>query len=417
MRRLLFGLTAALVMALLAAPPVTADTPVLPTVLPLGDPTLREIRQTVELAPGVLLTRIVRGTKRADPEDYQRTDKGPWRINVLEIDPSVAAGRLKATYGPALAPVEPVSTLTARSGALTGVNASYFAFTSSRRYPGNPVGLGVYGGELMSEPTGSPAEVSLLVDGRTNKLRMDHFTWRGRMVHRSTGATLRLAHLNDPIAVPGRCRKLKNPTRCRVSGSTTHLNPRFTRVTPSGKGVEVLLNARGCVVRRTLWRGRTLKPGQTSVQATGRQSKQLWQMGRSGCLDKETELFGSDGTRVELGPWISAVNGRYRLTSRGKITLPRRPGDQLFARHPRTFVGRKPGGVVALVTVDGRQPTSVGTTMRETARVALALGIRDAINLDGGGSTTMMAAGERVNRPSGGTERSVGDALVFVPAY
>ena len=83
---------------------------------------------------------------------------------------------------------------------------------------------------------------------------------------------------------------------------------------------------------------------------------------------------------------------------------------------PRTFIGRSSTGSVLLVTIDGRRPSSVGTTLKETADVALALDMRDAINLDGGDSTTMVAAGEMVSTPSGPDERAVGDALVFVPA-
>jgi exopolysaccharide biosynthesis protein len=66
-----------------------------------------------------------------------------------------------------------------------------------------------------------------------------------------------------------------------------------------------------------------------------------------------------------------------------------------------------------LVTIDGRQPRSVGATLWEAARVAKALGMRDAVNLDGGGSTTMAVRGRLVNSPVG-SERSVSDALVWL---
>lgn len=61
-------------------------------------------------------------------------------------------------------------------------------------------------------------------------------------------------------------------------------------------------------------------------------------------------------------------------------------------RHPRTLVGIAAGGRrLLLVTVDGRQPGySAGMTLREAARLLLALGAPTAINLDGGGSTTMV---------------------------
>jgi exopolysaccharide biosynthesis protein len=70
-----------------------------------------------------------------------------------------------------------------------------------------------------------------------------------------------------------------------------------------------------------------------------------------------------------------------------------------------------------LVTVDGRRPGwSAGVTLREGARVMRSLGARDALNLDGGGSTTMAVRGRTVNYPSDPTgERPVSDAIVVLP--
>lgn len=412
MRRLLVGLCGALGLALVAVPPVTADSPV----LPLGDPTLVETRESTVLAEGVTLTRIVRGRKYARESEIQTTPRGPWRVNVLEIDPTLAAGTLKSTHGYDLARVEKVTAMAPAAGALAAVNASFFTFSASKLYPGNPVGLGIYDGELLSEPTASGAEFSALLDARDGSIEMDRYTWRGRTVNRRTGLVMQLQHLNHPPVVPAGCRKLRKPTRCKKSGDTTHLSPRFSRATPSGKGVEAVLNANGCVVRRAMRRGTRIKPWQTSLQATGRETRRLWRMTGRGCLDRHVELYESDGELVELGPWLSGVNGRWRLTSRGVNVVPHRPRDPFFARHPRTFIGRSSTGSVLLVTIDGRRPSSVGTTLKETADVALALDMRDAINLDGGGSTTMVAAGEMVSRPSGSAERAVGDALVFVPS-
>jgi exopolysaccharide biosynthesis protein len=91
-------------------------------------------------------------------------------------------------------------------------------------------------------------------------------------------------------------------------------------------------------------------------------------------------------------------------------------------RHPRTAVGIAAGGRrVLLVAVDGRQrPWSDGMTLRELADLFLALGAPTAINLDGGGSTTLVVrepsgALRIANRPSDREgERPVGNALAVV---
>jgi exopolysaccharide biosynthesis protein len=92
-------------------------------------------------------------------------------------------------------------------------------------------------------------------------------------------------------------------------------------------------------------------------------------------------------------------------------------------RNPRTAAGiARNGKQLILVTVDGREYQNAGMTLREMAQLMLALGARDAINLDGGGSTTMVVAEPAasdslriVNHPSDKEgERTVGDALAIV---
>ena len=123
---------------------------------------------------------------------------------------------------------------------------------------------------------------------------------------------------------------------------------------------------------------------------------------------------------------IEAIGGRPVL-ARDSAIVPEvdTEGAAGFAttRHPRTAVGlARNGRRLLLVTVDGRQqPYSDGMTLRELATLMLALGARDAINLDGGGSTTMVvkspgsASPAVVNKPSDAAgERAVGNALAVV---
>lgn len=124
---------------------------------------------------------------------------------------------------------------------------------------------------------------------------------------------------------------------------------------------------------------------------------------------------------------LEAVGGRPALArDSGIVSAVDTEGGPGFAtgRHPRTAVGIARGGKwLLLAVVDGRQkPYSDGMTLRELATLMLALGARDAINLDGGGSTTLVVADSAgalrvANRPSDATgERAVGNALAIVRA-
>jgi hypothetical protein len=81
-------------------------------------------------------------------------------------------------------------------------------------------------------------------------------------------------------------------------------------------------------------------------------------------------------------------------------------------RHPRTAAAILADGTLLLAVVDGRQKASVGMTLEELANALIDLGAREAINLDGGGSSTFYAAGRIWNNPSDGRPRPVSDGLL-----
>ncbi len=137
------------------------------------------------------------------------------------------------------------------------------------------------------------------------------------------------------------------------------------------------------------------------------------------------------GTAVRLETAIEAepplpfppdflIGGGPRLLRGGKPVPSEAeafPAGFYGTRHPRTAAGVRADGTIVLAVVDGRQPkVGVGMTIDELASLMAELGCVDAINLDGGGSTTMTVKGKVVNSPSDPTgERAVSDALlVFV---
>jgi len=83
------------------------------------------------------------------------------------------------------------------------------------------------------------------------------------------------------------------------------------------------------------------------------------------------------------------------------------------ARHPRSAIGWNTQ-FFFLVQVDGRQRgLSVGMSLAELAAHFARLGCTDALNLDGGGSSTLWARGQVMNTPCEGSERPMGNALII----
>ena len=81
---------------------------------------------------------------------------------------------------------------------------------------------------------------------------------------------------------------------------------------------------------------------------------------------------------------------------------------------PRSAIGQTAEGHVLLVAIDGRQVSSIGATFQDVQNVLFANGAVNAINLDGGSSTTIMYQGAVVNSPADGdAERLLPNAIVF----
>jgi hypothetical protein len=127
------------------------------------------------------------------------------------------------------------------------------------------------------------------------------------------------------------------------------------------------------------------------------------------------ELLGEDG-RSWNDVW-QAVGGGPRLLKGGQVVVgPGAEGfrpDVLNGTAPRSAVAVTAKGELLLVAVDGRQAASAGMTLTQLAEFLRSLGAVDAINLDGGGSTTLALRQVVVNSPSDGTQRLVANALLL----
>jgi exopolysaccharide biosynthesis protein len=130
------------------------------------------------------------------------------------------------------------------------------------------------------------------------------------------------------------------------------------------------------------------------------------------------------GEKVELDysvekPWNlikHAVCGGPRLVSDGKTDINGKEekfsNSIVYGRHPRTAVAITFNGDLLFVVVDGRSKRSVGMKLEELASYLRKLGARHAINLDGGGSSSMIINGKTVNKPSDGGERRISNGIL-----
>lgn len=116
-------------------------------------------------------------------------------------------------------------------------------------------------------------------------------------------------------------------------------------------------------------------------------------------------------------PWMTGAISGWPAIVADCDPVERLPGSDHFthAPHPRTAVGLSADGrELFLVVADGRREDTPGLTLPELAKLMDEMGACSAVNLDGGGSSSMWVGDRIVNRPSDGIERPVVNHLAVV---
>jgi exopolysaccharide biosynthesis protein len=153
-----------------------------------------------------------------------------------------------------------------------------------------------------------------------------------------------------------------------------------------------------------------------------------WVTSRGDSLFEWTEPFpnreGTPASRSEqIGeihwPALDAVAAGPVLIENGEVRIPVQEevffGSSIPEIHPRTAVGYTAEGDLILLVVDGRQAVSRGVDLSELAIMMHDLGCIEAMNMDGGGSSTLVVNGVLLNRPAGGTfQREVMSAIAVL---
>lgn len=92
------------------------------------------------------------------------------------------------------------------------------------------------------------------------------------------------------------------------------------------------------------------------------------------------------------------------------------PAEWAKTKQPRTIMGEYANGDLIMIVVDGRQSDwSSGVTLERLLDKLVELGVKEAYNLDGGGSSTFVYGNEVLNRPADGKLRSVVTNIVIMP--
>jgi hypothetical protein len=329
---------------------------------------------------------------------------GPVAVQILRLDPSKVELR-SALARDRVMQLETVPDIAARTNAMAAVNAGFFNVRN-----GDPAGVLELGDELVSDSPLTRGALGILrAPGRPMSLVFDRVS-----------TSLSLAYTAGGEAFS---QDIDGVDTTRVRGKLMLYTPRFGPDSDmADTGVEWQLAGSPLhVTARRPNAGRTRIPSDGIVLSFGGTvlPTGLERLDEGQQASIQTTFRTLLGTRPEQ--WVRAqdiVSGAGLLVHDGK-PLADWSAEQLRAgfdteRHPRTMIGTTRGSTVWLVTVDGRNPSlSLGMTFAELTGLALKLNFVHALNLDGGGSTTMVVKGRVVNHPSDATgPRRVSDALI-----
>ena len=301
---------------------------------------------------------------------------------------------------------------------IVAVNGGFGVLGDMRGYGGVLENLHIQDGELITQPTDTEACFGVTESGEflSSSVQME--------------ATIQIGEQTLPLG----CVNQRRLDGCQVTLYTPRLGE-STR-TNRRRGKEVIISGlplpltphyeHAYRVEKVLSDGNSLIPRDGAI---------LWFNGR--LRDPAVSEFnaGASGTlTLSLSPpeWNKvqhAIGGRLRLLKNGEINQTiaemhnaekrHTPGKRTpllnLSHEPRTALGYN-ADKLFLVVADGRQPQySTGLTLYELASILRELGATEAINLDGGSSSTFVVNDTVVNKPSGQQERDVLNA-VFITA-
>lgn len=279
--------------------------------------------------------------------------------------------------------------------------------------------IGAVNGDFYNPSTGNPIG-AMVSEGEIITTSND---WKGFGIMSSGEAIIGTPRFVTNLSYDGKTVNVNQINRERSANNLILYTPKQGNSTKTNEwGMEVVLR----VTRGRVEAGSSLRAEVESIEL-GKGDAKLGQ-GRlvlSAHGAPTAHLSGLKvGQEVDLsfsaqGSWQDAreiIGGKDILIQDGRVqpNLER-------TRHPRTALGVKADGNIIAVVVDGRQPGfSEGVGLDDLAKMMLDMGAVDAINLDGGGSSTFAsrkpgeASVSLVNRVSDGSERAVANSVLFI---
>lgn len=319
-------------------------------------------------------------------ENHQRfTTSGWWNINVLRVDLTDKYTSLGSLFNPSgLSSRDSIGGMVEKKNAIAGINGDFYNF---QPIP-NSLGALVDNGRILSSPNHLP--VFYLEDQRA---LVDYFTTRITLTNWRSGYQLPVTTINKVST------NFDTIMMFNSNWGTKSIGNRFHQDL-----TEFLVVNDIVVDKRTGGAAFDIPADENSFVIASRSS---W----------VNDFQPGDRVQLDISITPDLRNLQFAIGAGGIILKDGQASNTdvvVSGNHPRTGIGiSKDGKEVILVTIDGRDSSFKGVSQEMFGAILRSLGAWNGVNLDGGGSTTMVVKpnGEIkatvVNKPSEGTQRLV----------
>lgn len=317
----------------------------------------------------------------------------PLKINVIEvntkINPNVKIA--PATAGTKLAKKSAILNISQKSKAFAAVNGSYF-----KPQTGVPLGILMIDKKLLTGPIYDRAALGIFEDG----YKIDRVALNANINY--LGKTLKVHNINQP--------RMLSTNVLVYTSDWGNISPKIPKY-----GINVVIQD-GKILQKTY--------SQVQIPANGFVISAPEKTINEFFTAPNKKFFAKkQNTRIKLDiktnpEWenvLHIIGGGPMLVKDGKVFVDYidEKLKPIAGKNPRTAVGYTKENNLVIVTVDGREESSVGAGLFEIAEIMRSFECEYAINLDGGGSSVMQINGKIVNSPSVKGGIAISNALVL----
>ncbi len=302
---------------------------------------------------------------------------------------------------------ETLKTLVDKKDAFAGINGDYFP------YSGDPLGLMIKDSELLSESMENRSACLISLDG---SIYFGNF---------STSIYLTKED-QEIIEINGINRSPKNNEITILTpsfGDMLNKNNNYLYTIIETKNLPIQINKTlvGKINEITNIKPKKIENNNIILICTGNKInylKETLKENQTILLDFKLANIGNKTIVNDFSNIVQAISGGPCLLKNNKIIIDAdfqkfSQNEFVNKKHPRTAIGVNKKNELILITIDGRSELSEGVSLKELAQILLKMQVTDAINLDGGGSTSMVIKGLYVNNLSDGFPRPIANALLI----